>query len=332
MFAGRVWADHKLISFWEYPDQESFFKIIKGIESKLKEFYPDRRFNLLRDSKWKVEIISEEDAAYDYTGGPVKKNYSVWDQHSDYKTRLIPVKDYISSEQRTELDLGKEHARSPLFKAKNVAQGFGSKDPAYQQKRAWQMASLTSEGVADKYASRHFGIVDPEEEFNREYTIQKFGKPALKIKNVPIYKNPKSLEGFDKGVRGVVDKNGNLYLALMQEGIIHENILDGLKASNLISSRTRGWEDPEKFSEYDFVTVQRIWGKDKFAIGESYMLPKPKFEEERANSLKLFEPFIEKAKQINPQFEWVLEQVRVVARKTLSPEEYEEFKTQGSGA
>jgi len=333
MFAGRVWADHKLISFWEYPDQETFFKIIKGIESKLKEFYPERRFNLLRDSKWKVEIISEEEAAYDYTGGPVKKNYSVWDQHSDYRTRLIPVKDYISSEQRTELDLGKEHARSPLFKAKHVAQGFGSKDPAYQQKRAWQMASLTSEGVADKYASRLFGIPDEEEEFNKQYLIQKYGKPAAKVKNVPIYKNPKSLDGFDKGVRGIVTENGDLYLAFSQEGPIHQTIINALKSVGVITGKTGGWEDVDNFNEFDFITIQRVWGKEKFAIGESYTLPKPKMDPEgRSKALKLFEPFIIKTRKINSQFEWILEQVRIVARGTLNPTEYEEFKSQGSGA
>lgn len=308
-FSGRVWTDKKLISFWEYPDAEDFLILIDDLEKELGQPILGKR--------WKVEVLND---------GP-------WKGRDDgFQTELVPVKDYKGSEQRSQEDLGKEHIKSPLFKAKHVAQGFGSKNPNYQSKRAWQMASATSEGVADKYASRHFGIPDPEEEFNRDYAIQKYGKPALKVKNVPIYKNPKSLDGFDKGVRGVVDKDGNLYLALIQEGIIHDNILDGLKSSNIISSGTRGWDDPEKFDQYDFVTVQRIWGKNKFAIGESYALPKPKFEEERVKALKIFEPFMVKAKKTNPQFEWVLEQVRVVARKTLSPEEYEEFKTQGSGA
>lgn len=306
-FSGRVWTDKKLISFWEYPDAEDFLILIDDLEKELGQSILGKR--------WKVEVLND---------GPWKG------RDDDFQTELVPVKNYKGSEQRSQEDLGKEHIKSPLFKAKHVVQGFGSKNPSYQSKRAWQMASATSEGVADKFAEKAFGIPDEDTKYNISYQKKRTGKQVAEIKGVTIIENPKTLEGFPKGIRGVIDLHGNLFIATDIENVIHVDILQALKERGLIKGKPTGWEDINETPEIDFITVQRIWNRDKFAIGESYMLPKPKYEEERAKALNFFKPFFERAKQKNPQFEYVLEQVRAAARGTLQPEEYEQFKMLGS--
>ncbi len=304
-FSGRVWTDKKLISFWEYPDAEDFLILIADLENELGQQILGKR--------WKVEVLDGE-----------------WRKEDNFQTELVPIKNYQGSEQRSQEDLGKEHIKSPLLKAKHVAQGFGSKDPSYQAKRAWQMASATSEGVADKYAEKAFHIPDPDYKFNISYQTRKSGKKVAEIKNVSIVENPDSLEGFPKGVRGVIDKKGNLFIAADIENVIHVDILEALIKKGLVQGKPTGWEVPEETPNINFITVQRVWNRNKIAIGESYIIPKPKYAEERAEALKFFEPFLKKAKEKNPQFDYILDQVRSAARGTLRPEEFEEFKTMGS--
>lgn len=125
-FSGRVWPSKKMISFWEYPNAEDFLVLIDDLEKELGQS--------ILGNKWMVEVL-------DMDWQKLKDQK----RSEEFKTELIPVKDYQRGEQRSEEDLGREHIKSPLFKAKHVAQGFGSKDPNYQVKRAWQMASVTSE-------------------------------------------------------------------------------------------------------------------------------------------------------------------------------------------
>jgi len=181
-FSGRVWTKSKLISFWEYPDAEDFLILIDDLEKALGQPILGKR--------WKVEVLDGS-----------------WKGRDDnYQSELVSVKDYKGSNQRSEEDLAQQHIKSPLFKAKHVAQGFGSKNPSYQSKRAWQMASATSEGVADKYAEREFHIPDENTKFNISYQNKKSGGGVAKIKGVTIVKNPESLEDLPKGIRGVIDR------------------------------------------------------------------------------------------------------------------------------
>jgi hypothetical protein len=178
--------------------------------------------------------------------------------------------------------------------------------------------------------AKHFGLVDPEEEFDRDYTTGKSGRGVGEAKGKAILKNPRSLDGFPEGARAVITEDGDLYVINDMATVIHEDILQVLKQKEIIKGNSTGWEDIRETPNIDFITVQRIWGKDKFAIGESYMLPKARFPEERAKSLQFFVPFLKAAKRKNPQYDFIEEQVRVVTRKILTPEEYAKFKTFGS--
>jgi len=189
------------------------------------------------------------------------------------------------------------------------------------------------EGVADKYAEKRFGIPDEESEFEKEYQQSISGKSSSKIGEVkgrPLVKNPKNLSSFPPGSRGVITKDGNLYLVADVENVIHVDILNTLKKLGIINTKTRGWENPEDLDKFEYVTVQRVFNKPAFAIGESYALPKPKREEERKKALLFFKPYFEAAKKKNPKFEFIYNQPRSAARQLLSSSEYEKYRTSGS--
>jgi len=279
-YPGRFWLDRKVISFWEYPDRDTFISIIRKLEDSI-------GINILDDKSWRVEVPPE----------PFSKN--PWRMDRDFKSYLIPCKEYLIN-KKEETDMKK-------------------------YKLVPESLEEILEGVADKYAEKHWGIRDEEEEFNRKYNQANIGE---KISSY-IIKNPRSLNSFPKGCRGVITRDGDLYVAT--EDVIHVDILKDLKRFGIISSSPSGWEDITESKDIDFITVQRVWGKDIFAIGESYMLPKSSRDPEgRKKALEFFIPFLERAKNKNPKYKFIDEQIRVVSREILSDEEYEEFKTKGS--
>jgi hypothetical protein len=334
-YSGRLWAKKKLISFWVYPDRDKFIEIANGLSQKLEEEYGSS-FNILEDSEWKVEIL------------PVKNWFSK--RGKPFKTELVPVMNYKESASRSEGDLGQDHIKSPLLKQKKIIPGFGSSNPKYIEKRRWQMAAPLGEsnkninmkklvyesleelleGVGDKYAERRWGIPDEESRFEAEFSTKTSGNSVGTAKGFDIIKNPTSLAGYPQGSRAVITKSGDLYVVPDVENVIHTDILAELKRKRVVVFKSTGWEEPDKTPEIDFITVQRVWTKPVFAIGESYFLPKPKFPEERVQALKFFEPFLEAARKKNPQYKFINEQIRKIAKEILSPAEYEKFKYQGS--
>jgi hypothetical protein len=131
-FSGRLWKNKKIISFWEYPDRKTYKFMIDGINKELEFFYPKQKWDIMNDPEWKIEILPQDIKTW--------KN-----KINSFKTKLIPLRDYMGSAKRSEDDLSQEHIKSPLLKQKRVPRGWGSTSPKYKEHRAWQMASLTSE-------------------------------------------------------------------------------------------------------------------------------------------------------------------------------------------
>jgi hypothetical protein len=332
-YSGRLWAKKKLMSFWVYPDREKFIKIANDLSKKLEEKYGEP-FDILGDPEWKVEVL------------PVKNWFNR--RGKPFKTELVPAMNYGGSAERSEEDLGREHVKSPLLKKKKVIPGFGSSNPKYIEKRKWQMAAPLGEsnidmkklvaesleelleGVADKYAERKWGIPDEIGNFDDDFTRKSSGNSVGKAKGFDIIKNPKSLSGFPQGSRGVITKEGDLYVVADVSHVIHTDILEELRNKGIVSFKPTGWEDPTETPNIDFITVQRVWNKPVFAIGESYYLPKAKYPEERAKALQFFEPFLNEARKKNPDLKFINEQIRRVARDILSPAEHEKFMHYGS--
>jgi len=138
-----------------------------------------------------------------------------------------------------------------------------------------------------------------------------------------IIKNPKTLKGIDDDSRGVIDKEGNLYV-LESNVSTHTEMINVLEKNGLIKNVDKWW----KKIPTNFVTIQRIWGEDKFAIGESNEVLLKNYngpaERKRWNmpsireARKTFMPFILAAREKHPNFkfyEYVLDEINEKIRK-----------------
>ena len=80
-----------------------------------------------------------------------------------------------------------------------------------------------SQGIAEKFG------VDPEfSEFEKQYASKQNVEREEVIysdKEVTLIKNPKSLENIGSNVRGIVGKNGNLFVE-QEVSIVHDEILN----------------------------------------------------------------------------------------------------------
>lgn len=141
------------------------------------------------------------------------------------------------------------------------------------------------EGVADEYADNEFSIYnehikDFEKKFLREQSKGLVGVIELNWEGVKlkyptrIFKNPPNLNYFEPFVRGVILKNGDLYLADISKNVIHIDIIKFLINKNIIKGPT-DIDDLETFviSENDyprqFICVHRVQNKNVFGLGES---------------------------------------------------------------
>jgi len=215
--------------------------------------------------------------------------------------------------------------------------------------------TLVNEGVGDKYADKKFNIADPDEEFERGYSQHKLKTSGVKgdkpfaiisgkfakDKSFPLFKNPKSMNGFPGGCRGVIMDNGDLYVVADAKSIIHTDILETLSDKGIVTYGISGWDDPTTLDKFRFVIIQQLWNKPAFTIGESYIIPKIKKKknpetgektvdektvQEQKEILNLFEPYLESARIKNPQYKFINTQSRQAARDFLTPEELAEFK------
>jgi len=189
------------------------------------------------------------------------------------------------------------------------------------------------EGVADKYAAQKWGIEDPEDKLEKQYQqklASQTGQQVADIQGKPVLKNPGSIKNFPPGARGVITKEGDLYMVADAENVIHQNILDTLKKKGILKGKVTAWEDPQDLDKFGFLTVQRVWTTNQIAIGESNMVPKTKYPEERTAALRAYEKYFNAARKNNPQIQFINNQVRVVAKNSLKPEDYEKYKSYGS--
>ena len=125
------------------------------------------------------------------------------------------------------------------------------------------------EGTGDKYAQKAFGIPDEQQQ---DYLKQT--QPAVSNKEMgqivgittneyedarlsAIYKNPQSLQNFEKDVRAVSDREGNLYVAQVDGNFVHAGFNNVLRG-NANNSK-------------DFMTWMRLGNTNRFAYSDSFM-------------------------------------------------------------
>lgn len=99
-FAGRLWTEPKIISFWEYPKTDAELdKVISDLNGKLKDIK-------INDS-WRLDLGFENNNEF------------------SRNSKLEPISSYKSSREATPADAGKAHIA--FGKQGNVPSGVGSK-------------------------------------------------------------------------------------------------------------------------------------------------------------------------------------------------------------
>lgn len=167
------------------------------------------------------------------------------------------------------------------------------------------------EGIGDKYAERKWGIPDEERDWDKTYYKTQINKDKIifSFEGVNIVKNPSSLKGFDPSVRGIILKNGDVYMTTSNT-LIHNDLLKILHKKNIV-----------KDSDYhlfhikfpnEFITIQRYLSTNIIAVGESnvsladseqiWYRPIAGYKTEEV--LKEFKKFLVAAKRKNPQFKY----------------------------
>lgn len=129
------------------------------------------------------------------------------------------------------------------------------------------------QGMADRYFEKNYGTqtttaITPEVKINAELIgyVDKQWLTPLKVP-IPLYKNPKSLEGFGVACRGVLLNNGDFYVT-PSAGAMHENILHVLAENGIIQyakSYNYGFALPE-----EFIAVQRVGNTNAFSQSSAY--------------------------------------------------------------
>lgn len=131
------------------------------------------------------------------------------------------------------------------------------------------------EGVGDKYAEQKFYIPQEFDEFQNTFNKSQIERDKIIQINerASVVKNPSSLDNFATGVRGVIDKKGNIYLAL-KNNCIHQTILDALNKMGLLEVSDFWYRKLPT----TFITVQRYKNTNILAMGESNLFLQGVFE------------------------------------------------------
>ena len=184
----------------------------------------------------------------------------------------------------------------------------------YVNKRYNLEPELNIEGVGDKYLERRHGMKPEFDDFEKDFKSQKNREDGEKIvykdENVTIIKNPNTLDNIGQYVRGVIDKEGNLYIE-ESANVVHNVILDKLDKLGLINFVER-WD---KKLPTEFITVQRLGSSTAFFLGESNVMmkdPEDRFDEDPywkdvpkiEEGKPVFEEFLRRAKQKNPKYDF----------------------------
>jgi hypothetical protein len=134
-FAGRLWENSKIMSFWVYPNVELFKQIIKKLEKKLGL----KIFN----NGWRLEVVIDDDSG---DINRVEYDPDIKDEDEDFffrpddqmygDNKIIPIEEYVGSEDQPE-ELMIQHMLSwqekeKLKKEKGV-KGFGSAKTAWDK-------------------------------------------------------------------------------------------------------------------------------------------------------------------------------------------------------
>lgn len=176
-----------------------------------------------------------------------------------------------------------------------------------------KFSEYLSEGVADVYAQKEFGIpIETHSDFYTKHLVTSKTDIVISINiqgdSYAVIKNPSSLDMVEPNTRGIVDKHGNLFLLVKYYSITHDVLLSCLSEMGYVTYVER-WH---KKLPTEFITIQRDGNSNRFYIGESNdvmytdsmraHLSYAKLLPPYAEAEKAFQQFIDRAKKKNPKY------------------------------
>lgn len=126
--------------------------------------------------------------------------------------------------------------------------------------------------LADKMYNKKYGTgaeIEKPTDINAEligYVTKQFTLPLTTP--IPVYKNPRNLNGFGNNTRAVLLANGDLYVA-KNANAMHDNILDLLTEKRIIPFNSKFDYDVNMPEE--FVAVQRSENSNTFGQSMAYL-------------------------------------------------------------
>lgn len=136
------------------------------------------------------------------------------------------------------------------------------------------------QGIDTQTASQQQQQIDAEQ---AGYVDKRGNTP---IKPIPVYKNPKSLDGFTNEARGILLSNGDFYLA--QSDVLHDNMLSMLASKGIVPLQAT-FNYGQKYPE-EFVAVIRTFNTNNFSQSSAYD-EFPEYYEEIFNIARQKQPF-----------------------------------------
>lgn len=143
----------------------------------------------------------------------------------------------------------------------------------------------------DRYYRDKFGVFLKYDEYDNYGNENKYDIVA-KVTGVPIIKNPRSLEDFDSGVRAIIDKSGNLFVALKDGSFNHGMMANALIKTGQIKSTMYNEKAPPVnvlsgiyADQKKFILMNRLYNKDIFFQSDS-LIWEGKHTEAILNKLK----------------------------------------------
>lgn len=146
-YSGRIWPKQYILSFWKYPETtEKMKEVVADIQKVMEDKYNSDADIWL---EYNVEIIVPQDAKNDDINDVSVKFSNDSDLPSGYTTEIIPLRNYVTSEDVDEKTMSLSHTMSPMQKRDvNVSPGWGSKKrPAGLSATQRRHMKMTSDSV-----------------------------------------------------------------------------------------------------------------------------------------------------------------------------------------
>ena len=120
-YAGRIWINSRVISFWQYPkNYKKLLEIISDIEDEFLYEY-DIKLNII---DWEIEVPLDDDFNIDIAPNPSEWSNLINKSNLEYKqSKLIKVKEFVSTMGWDNKTLNIKHGE--IGKGGNVS-NFGS--------------------------------------------------------------------------------------------------------------------------------------------------------------------------------------------------------------